>query len=202
MKTWGRRNLPEIDLGTVTRRENASGDEVVELHIKATAPTANDDVTGRYFRGCMWLDTVANKIYQCLNASEGAAVWFSIPFNASSGNSNFFWFDGVNDYAAVTLTTWKTYANGIFPGTNLWTPDVFGVVAQLATASGTGYVRMRDVTNGNTIAEVSVTSATKSIISDTTLVNLPASPAIIEIQARRTGANMGLFAAGFYYLGV
>ena len=45
-------------------------------NITATsAPTANDDSSQGYAVGSVWMDTVGQKVYNCFDATVGAAVW-------------------------------------------------------------------------------------------------------------------------------
>jgi len=41
----------------------------------AVAPTVNDDTTGGYAIGSLWLDTTAHRMYICTDATGAAAVW-------------------------------------------------------------------------------------------------------------------------------
>lgn len=40
-----------------------------------TSPSVNDDKTNGYSVGSVWIDTVANDVFWCLDASTGAAIW-------------------------------------------------------------------------------------------------------------------------------
>jgi len=42
---------------------------------KTTAPTVNDDITLGYIVSDMWIDETGDKAYQCLDNTDGAAVW-------------------------------------------------------------------------------------------------------------------------------
>jgi hypothetical protein len=44
--------------------------------VAATAPGTGNDNTQGYAVGSMWVDTVANRVYFCTNASTGSAVWW------------------------------------------------------------------------------------------------------------------------------
>jgi hypothetical protein len=47
-------------------------------YVGTAAPTANDDVTKGYGVGSEWIDTDAaggSRVFKCIDASEGAAVW-------------------------------------------------------------------------------------------------------------------------------
>ena len=76
----------------------------------------------------------------------------------------------------------------IFPGTNVWTPTIFKVVAQTSN-NNIGYNDVYDVTNGQIIATVSFAGATPQLISTATLANLPVGQAILAFRAYRGGAS-------------
>jgi len=42
---------------------------------KTTAPTVNDDITEGYIVSDIWIDETGDKAYQCLDNTDGAAVW-------------------------------------------------------------------------------------------------------------------------------
>ena len=44
----------------------------------SAAPTGTDDSNAGYAKGSFWLDTTANIIYQCIDASVGSAVWLQL----------------------------------------------------------------------------------------------------------------------------
>jgi hypothetical protein len=41
----------------------------------SAAPTAGDDAADGYAVGSIWIDTVADRVYRCVDATVGAAVW-------------------------------------------------------------------------------------------------------------------------------
>ncbi len=45
---------------------------------KANDPTINDDSGNGYSKGSIWLNTYANKVFQCLDNTAGAAIWAQI----------------------------------------------------------------------------------------------------------------------------
>jgi hypothetical protein len=65
--------------------DNASGDITAERlrnfvqsarpHVAASAPTVTDDGGSGFDAGHAWIDTTGPSIYECLDASAGAAVW-------------------------------------------------------------------------------------------------------------------------------
>jgi hypothetical protein len=49
---------------------------VVKANLSATAaPTANEDTGDGYAIGSLWIDTTNDAVYQCVDATLGAAVW-------------------------------------------------------------------------------------------------------------------------------
>ena len=46
--------------------------------LKSVDPTVNDDETQGYSVETQWLNTSANKVFVCMNASEGEAVWVEL----------------------------------------------------------------------------------------------------------------------------
>jgi hypothetical protein len=41
----------------------------------STAPTVNDDIGDGYVPGSLWVDTVGDKVYVCVDNTIGASVW-------------------------------------------------------------------------------------------------------------------------------
>lgn len=66
----------------------------------STAPTVNEDSGDGYTIGSIWLDTTADIVYVCLDASAGAAVWHQLSHvevqkdDASQGNFTTLNFEG------------------------------------------------------------------------------------------------------------
>jgi hypothetical protein len=50
----------------------------------SVAPTANDDSGSGYVIGSRWIDTTANKSYQCVDATVAAAVWNELSAGGST----------------------------------------------------------------------------------------------------------------------
>ena len=47
-------------------------------HVDTVDPTVNDDTTQGFDVGDLWLNTTTEKLWQCLDASTGAAVWWPV----------------------------------------------------------------------------------------------------------------------------
>jgi len=92
--------------------------------------------------------------------------------------------DANNPFIIISSTTWSEVTTFVFPGTNVWTPTIADFVCRLAD-TGTGDIRIYDVTNNTVIAQVSLTSSVKQILTDISLTNLPATKAIFEVHLQK-----------------
>jgi hypothetical protein len=93
---------------------------------------------------------------------------------------------GNADYVPITSTTWTVLGNLQFEGTNTWTPSFFSIIMSRPGTTGTVNLRLYDFTNAQVIGTIDVTASGKAYYSDTTLANLPAASAILEIQAKKS----------------
>jgi hypothetical protein len=96
---------------------------------------------------------------------------------------------GNADYVPIVSTSWTILGNLQFEGTDTWTPSVFGIVFSRPGTTGTVNLRLYDFTNALVIGTIDVTASGKAYYSDTTLANLPATTAILEIQAKKSAAG-------------
>jgi hypothetical protein len=94
----------------------------------------------------------------------------------------------VNAYITVTDTTYKTVRKITFDGTNyLDTPTQ--VSFNIDSITGTGAdVRLRDVTNNNTVAHKSIDAGAKTY-RDKTTTNWPDEEAVLALQVKVTTAG-------------
>ena len=70
------------------------------------------------------------------------------------------------------------------------TPTSFGIVYTLNTAGTTYVARLQDVTNGNTLATVTLnTGTTEGFVNTTSFSNMPTAGAVIELQMERTAGT-------------
>jgi hypothetical protein len=96
-------------------------------------------------------------------------------------------------FSEVTTTTWTTLAAMAFEGFATYPISVCYAVVSLSNV-GEGAVRVQDVTNNNTITEISWTDSSQHIEIDPTLENVPTGLAVFEIQLRKiTGGKPRLW---------
>jgi hypothetical protein len=96
---------------------------------------------------------------------------------------------GNADYVPIVSTGWVVLGNLQFEGTNTWTPTVFGIIMSRPGTTGTVNMRLYDFTNAQVIGTIDVTASGKAYYSDTTLANLPATTAILEIQGMKAASG-------------
>lgn len=84
------------------------------------APGVDDDVTGGYAPGSIWLDQVTGKTYVCFDATDGAAIWYTAPDTVPVG--------AISDFAGTSAPTgWLLcYGQAISRTTY---DDLFAVIA-------------------------------------------------------------------------
>jgi hypothetical protein len=99
------------------------------------------------------------------------------------GNLHFF--NAGNPFVQSNATTWEVLAQFQFPGTAVVTPTKMKLVASRVGAVGTARARLYDVTNKQTLAQVSWTAQEPAILTDSTLENLPAGEALLELQVMK-----------------
>jgi hypothetical protein len=97
--------------------------------------------------------------------------------------------DGTYDYMATGSVSYSVARTFYFTGTKKWSPSMFGVIGSRDTTTTSGYVRLYDKTNTNEIVEIIWTAQDKAFYSTTALSDLPASPAIIELQYKTSSTN-------------
>jgi len=110
--------------------------------------------------------------------------------NAGSLPIQFSFFSDSNDYVEKGGNTFEVVGNIEFAGTGISTPTEFTIIASRSGSSGSSEVRLFDFTNSLQIALINYTAAGKQIHVDSSLTNLPAGQAILEVQLRKvTGDN-------------
>lgn len=123
-----------------------------------TAPTTTDDSADDYAIGSLWLDTTNDIAYQCIDATEGAAVWIQYP-NSSAANT----WDALQTFAAGIAFGGATTVNVVTMPDNL--ADALNFIQ-----GSNSYLKFVTTDSAETIvAGVNLTLAdAKNIILDTT----------------------------------
>lgn len=102
----------------------------------------------------------------------------------------------VNQLAFVFSTTYQRVFSFIFGGTNDWgiLDQALALTRQSQDGGGRSHdIRIQDVTNATTIAEVLGRTGAVTTIHDLgTISNLPAAQAVFELQIRRNGPSFTL----------
>ncbi len=163
------------------------------------APTVNEDSGDGYSVGSTWVDTITKKAYICVDATVGAAVWgASTTSGGASVSPTFtssFAADNKNYIVGPNMNsngTWFIIAQMIFPGT-----IKFGGVSEVyfniwRTAGTATYdIRLFDSTSNLSICNSGSKNDTLSstIVTVTSIANLPTAPTILLIQAQRLSSN-------------
>lgn len=109
---------------------------------KVAAPTVNDDVTEGYAVGDHWYDETNDKAYECLDATDGAAVW-TVGGGRGTAKSTAVNMDVTSDgeYHATAPTIFKvdlstsysgktfTFSNSV-AGTTIWWVDAISLTSE------------------------------------------------------------------------
>ncbi|MBD3407245.1 MAG: hypothetical protein GF411_14085 [Candidatus Lokiarchaeota archaeon] len=98
-------------------------------------------------------------------------------------------FNSSATYLEYNTTSWQAAAQWPYVGTDIWRPYTFVLIASRSGTSGTSYVRLADITNNNEISNIAFTSSTLAFYEDTTLLNLPANQAILEIDTQKSSGG-------------
>ena len=121
------------------------------------APTASDDSAAGYIVGSKWIDVTADKVYNCVDATAGAAIWNEVgsTTNLSEGTSTTTTVDvNSSDGTNATLQPASTTRAGVMSKAKF--DEVVANNAKVSNATHTG-----DVTGSTalTIANNAVTYA-------------------------------------------
>lgn len=126
---------------------------------------------------------------QVLQASSGtAASWANI--SAPPGG----FMSSSSTITATTTTATNVSGNGsasaiAFPGSIVANIVAFSIVASKNNNAASYTVQLQDITNALTIASVTVNVTASTIYTTTTISNVPAGPAILQVQALKIGAG-------------
>jgi hypothetical protein len=96
-------------------------------------------------------------------------------------------------YLEIGDTSYYTMAAFLYDGSDTYPISELKAVVSKAGSSGTCYLRIYDTTNNNTVAEVTWTSSSVQIVTDSSLTNVPTGQAIFEIQGKKVGGDNGRY---------
>lgn len=99
--------------------------------------------------------------------------------------------DGSNDYIRVSGTSLTVLGNFWFPGTGVFEPEMFTLIASRQGATGTNTYQLYDATNAQVLANIIVSVTAKAYYSTTSFSNLPTGGAIIEIRGMKSSGGAG-----------
>jgi len=180
---------------------DGSGDlGVTRDNLAATAdPTVSNDNTQGYGIGSLWVRTSTHRIYVCVDAATGAAVWKVLDFGERT-----IWqdcrsvFDATAPYKSKANATPEVALKMQFPGTNdVGTPTLVETMVQAGNTNVTGVVSLVDVTtpaSPSTIAtgtfSFGALAADQDYIFSVPVVGTwPTGHAILELQFYRTAGT-------------
>ncbi len=183
-------------------KESIGLEEVVNLKVslaETTNPGTGNDNTEGYSVGSRWINVSADKEFICLDVSTGAAVWTETTQSGGAGKQTFeiSWAAGTSNGVDTTNGAYTVVATFIFAGTtSIGSPTSIKAICE-TDATTSADIRIQDVTNVQTIAELTGwTDASPAIKDLGTISNLPSGEAIWEVQIFRTGTG-GQFARAY-----
>jgi hypothetical protein len=107
---------------------------------------------------------------------------------------------GADPYVKRSNKTYSTLARHPFEGTAQRTPAAMTVIVQVV-GGGTGSIRVQDMSNGKTIAELTNISAGQfTTMNMGALANLPVEPTIFEIQAKTSSNSTEIRLSGITFI--
>lgn len=80
--------------------------------VTTSAPGVSNDTSGGYFVGCFWINTSGSAVYQCKDATAGAAVWINLTSTGSEAAAAYRDFtDQSSDPAAPSASTHRLFVD-------------------------------------------------------------------------------------------
>lgn len=128
-----------------------------------TAPSINDDTTANYVAGSIWADVTNDVIYQCIDASTGAAIWRRLLVGAQIDQP-------ITGGFIITPLSLGTASSGTVtpdPGDRPLQYVTFNGALTLAPSTNTGKYDLQ-VTNGASAGAVTLSGWTKVVGAFTT----------------------------------
>ena len=143
------------------RKTGVGAYEAVKSNLTAiVAPTINEDSGDGYAVGSMWVDVTGDKIYFCLDASVGAAVWQEVGAGGGGGSGVFGKYVTAADTAVAGQRTFVDSSTAYT--INLPAAPVAGDLITFMHKSGSPSNLITIGRNGNTIDGVALDSSVSS----------------------------------------
>jgi len=143
------------------RKTGVGAYEAVKSNLTAiVAPTINEDSGNGYAVGSMWVDVTGDKIYFCLDASVGAAVWQEVGSGGGGGSGVFGKYVTAADTAVAGQRTFVDSSTAYT--INLPAAPVAGDLITFMHKSGSPSNLITIGRNGNTIDGVALDSSVSS----------------------------------------
>ena len=158
------------------------------------APGINDDSASGYEPGSIWINTLLNISWMCVDSTVGAALWAQTGIEGDIGRrvDTIAWADDANDFIAKQLSiTYVSQSSFEFKGElQVGSPSKITVVGNSSDGNPTLSIRIYDITNALVIAEINGYATTaRTIIDMGAIANIPPAGAIWEVQALRDAAG-------------
>jgi len=173
---------------------------IVELEASITGPTgATGDTGDTGPQGCSGCTGPTGPTGPQGNQGETGPQGNQGVQGANGGSENYCSFilydETSKPYLEVSNVTWTTLASFVYDGSSTYNISELKAVVSRSGSSDTSYLRVRDITNTNTIASITWTNSSQHVVTDSSLTNVPSAQAIFEIQAKKgSGDNTRVWA--------
>ena len=164
---WYNATLQDLYICTAATSTTATwvavSNEIKNNFAATTAPIVSNDFSQGYEVGSMWIDTTANKVYTCVDSTNGAAIWIEqnatilynltatsnpvVTSDANSGYSvNSMWFNNVTrdlficTSAAAGAATWVVVSNEVKDNYNAATDPTTTDDASVGYSLGSAWI--------------------------------------------------------------
>jgi len=124
-----------------------------------------------------------------LENQDGNLIWINSTSIGNPGMMTFSFRNGNNGYHESDSDHWNEILTFYYPGTSIFYPTQFTIVASRNNDNGTSYCRLYDLTNDNDICSLDWTTDSKYFYTASTLINLPLEESLFEVQIKKGGCT-------------